>query len=104
MTEQPMEIYEKILDKIEDVRKDVRASFLKTLTIMLGVIALFMTGGGITMTAMLNKAEKNQDEIVKLKVEQGVKKERDRFIQNTQATEIVNLIEACGKKKYTCDK
>lgn len=100
MTEQ--EPYEKMLDKFEDLRKEIRQNFLKMLAIMVAALGLIAIGGKMSLDPLINAMEKSREEIVELKVEQGVKKERDRFIQNTQATEIVNLIEACGKKKYIC--
>jgi hypothetical protein len=104
MTEQEISYYEKILEKIEDVRKDVRGNFLKMLSIMLGAFALILTGGGVSMNAMLSQAESNQKEIIDIKVEQGIKKERDRFIEKTQETVIAKLAAACSKKKYVCEE
>jgi cell division protein FtsX len=100
--EKAVDLYEKILEKIEDVRKDVRANFIKMLSIMLAACALILTGGGVSLTAMLNRTVANSEEIVKIRIEQGIDNERDKNIENAQKVEIVGLIKACGKKTYIC--
>lgn len=102
--EKAVDLYEKILEKVEDVRKDVRGNFLKMLGIMLVAVGLMMTGGGVTLKSMLDRTEVNSKEIVKLRIEQGVDEERDINIKDKQKTVIVGLIEACGNKKYICEK
>jgi cell division protein FtsX len=100
--EKAVDLYEKILEKIEDVRKDVRANFIKMLSIMLSACALILTGGGVSLTAMLNRTVANSEEIVKIRIEQGIDNERDKNIENAQKVEIVGLIKACGEKTYIC--
>lgn len=122
MTEQEISYQERILEKIEgirkdvrenmeDVRKDVRGNFLKMLTIMLGAFALVFTGGGLAINTMLARSEANHKDIVELKIDQGKDKERDHFLEKLQSNltsmyttnrQIANLTRTI--EKYECKK